>query len=88
MYTGGTTGLPKGVLLDQQAIALVIYRMRIGLGSASKIRELTVVWPGSETVQIFRDVEPDRIYRVRETAPNLEPIDLPSFRLGRPQAGS
>ncbi len=30
MYTGGTTGMPKGVVLSQQAIALVIYRMQMG----------------------------------------------------------
>jgi len=31
MYTGGTTGLPKGVILPQKAIALITYRSQMGM---------------------------------------------------------
>ncbi len=58
-------------------------QLEIGLGRADRIRELEVRWPGSGTVQTFRDVEPDRFYRVFEVSPELEPLSLPVIRLGR-----
>ena len=40
MYTGGTTGLPKGVILSQKAVTLVIYRSLIEFPIAPGFRFL------------------------------------------------
>ncbi len=41
-------------------------RQTIGLGRPEVVEELTVYWPTTDLLQSFRDVEPDRLYRVVE----------------------
>ena len=68
--TGGSFG---GSSLQQE----------IGLGMASRIREIEVDWPTSERRQVFRDVEPDRFYRIREGLDEILPIPRSPLKLGR-----
>ena len=53
------------------------FQQEIGLGAATDIAEIIIVWPGSGTVQRFTEVEPDRIYRAIEGSPNLELVTVP-----------
>ncbi len=59
-------------------------QQEIGLGRAARIRELTIRWPGSGTVQRFTDLAVDRVYRVVEGQAELEVIALSPIRLGGP----
>ncbi len=59
----------------------------IGLGDAESIEEITIRWPGSGTVQRFREVAMDAAYRATEGEAALErlpyePIDLPDAAAG------
>ncbi len=58
-------------------------QQEIGLGRAARIRSLTVRWPGSGTVDEWKDVAADRVYRVREGASALEEIDVRRFEFSR-----
>jgi hypothetical protein len=54
----------------------------IGLGDAEAIEEIVIRWPGSGTVQRFRNVGMDAAYRATEGEAELErlpyePIELP-----------
>ncbi|MFQ5527583.1 MAG: FG-GAP-like repeat-containing protein [Thermoanaerobaculia bacterium] len=54
----------------------------IGLGGAAAIERIEIRWPGSDTHQIFREVEMRRFYRAVEGKPELELLELPPIRLG------
>ena len=57
-------------------------QQEIGLGSAKAIESITIRWPGSGTVQTFRNVAPNRVYDVVEGRGKLVPAKLPRLRLG------
>jgi len=62
-------------------------RQEMGLGSATRIEELIVRWPGSLLEQRFVALEANRAYRLVEGKPDAVVVDLPSFRLGSDRAG-
>jgi hypothetical protein len=56
-------------------------QQEIGLGSAERIDEIVVRWPGSGTEQRLTDVTPNRIYLLKEGQP-LKAIEVPKMVLG------
>ena len=56
-------------------------QQEIGLGQATAIREIAVIWPGADEVQRFADVPLDRTYRVRQGAAALIPLVRRSLSL-------
>jgi hypothetical protein len=39
-----------------------------------------IIWPTSQTTQVFENVEMDRFYAVREDETALTPLELGTFR--------
>ncbi|RMH17580.1 MAG: hypothetical protein D6696_15475 [Acidobacteria bacterium] len=58
------------------------WQQEIGLGRCDAIERLDVRWPGGG-VQTFRQLQPDRAYRLVEGSPRAEPLHLVPIRLGR-----
>jgi len=58
-------------------------QQEIGLGDAEAIEEVVIRWPGSGTVDRFRDVPLNRFYRAVEGAAELAPLTVPRLELGR-----
>lgn len=61
-------------------------RQEIGLGNATRIKELVIQWPGSGTRQVLRDLEPRKAYRICETDPTPMLLPLRAIDLHRVEA--
>lgn len=47
-------------------------RQEIGLGQANAIQTVKVIWPASHTTQVFKGLQMNRIYKIREGDPRPE----------------
>ncbi len=61
-------------------------RLEIGLGKATRIMTVEILWPGSGTRQSVTDLELDRAYDITEGESKVRVLPLKTFRL--PAAGS
>ena len=59
-------------------------QQEIGLGAAISIREVEIRWPATHKTQAFRNLEPDRAYRIREGEAQAEPLELKRIELAEP----
>jgi hypothetical protein len=58
-------------------------RQEIGLGAAARIDSVEILWPGSGRRQMLRGLNVDEVYQIREGDPQVGPISLRRFKLGR-----
>ena len=58
-------------------------RLEIGLGAATRIRELKLVWPTSGIEQSFTDVPLDARIRVSEESDSFERLELDQIEFGK-----
>ena len=55
----------------------------IGVGSATKVKEIEIWWPASGFRQRFTAVDVDRAYRICEDGSALQPVARKSFEIGK-----
>jgi hypothetical protein len=62
-------------------------RKEIGIGSAKLIDELTIKWPTTGIIQVFKNLTPDQFIKIREGDNNIEKMNLKVLTF-KPQQGS
>ena len=61
-------------------------QQEIGLGQATSILAIEVIWPASGQVQILKNVAMDRVVQIREGVPDPIPLPLNRFSFSRDPA--
>ena len=72
--TSGGTRLIHRTVSSGASFGASSLQQEIGLGQATAIREIAVIWPGEDAVQRFADVPLDQAYRVRQGEAALIPL--------------
>ena len=85
--SGGTRSIHRAVSSGASFGASSL-QQEIGLGQATAIREIAVLWPGEDAVQRFADVPLDQAYRVRQGEAALIPLVRKSVSLAPERDGA
>jgi len=54
-------------------------RQHIGVGKAASIEEIEILWPGSQSRQVFTNVAVDHAFHIKEGAAKPEPVSYKRF---------
>jgi hypothetical protein len=58
-------------------------RKEIGLGEATMIDEISIRWHPYQQTQVFRQIKPDQVLRIRQDVDTLETISLQTLDFGK-----
>ena len=85
--SGGTRSIHR-MVSSGASFGASSLQQEIGLGQATVIQEIAVIWPGEEAVQRFADVPLDQAYRVRQGEAALIPLVRQSVSLAPERDGA
>lgn len=54
-------------------------KQHIGIGSATNVESVEIIWPGASKKQVFRDIKPNRFIRIKEGEQNFVSYELKTF---------